>query len=111
MGGAPPPMQHNRNVAIHGNRFSFIRDNAIEPEKGAQNWYVYDNAFYNIHATFSMDRVVKCTVFLADISEWPAVNEVYRTFFEEPFPARSAVAGSGLALGARVELECIATVE
>lgn len=58
----------------------------------------------------AMDRVVKCTVFLADIEEWPAVNAVYRAFFEEPFPARSAVAGSGLALGARVEIECIATV-
>jgi reactive intermediate/imine deaminase len=57
-----------------------------------------------------MDRVVKCTVFLADIEEWPAVNAVYRTFFDPPYPARSAVAGSGLALGARVEVECIATV-
>lgn len=57
-----------------------------------------------------MDRVVKCTVFLADIEDWPAVNAVYRTYFEKPYPARSAVAGSGLALGARVEVECIATV-
>ncbi len=59
----------------------------------------------------SLDRVVKCTIFLADIDEWPAMNEVYRTFFPEHPPARSAVAGSGLALGARVEIECIATVE
>ena len=58
-----------------------------------------------------MDRVVKCTVFLVDIGEWPAVNAVYRTFFEPPYPARSAVAGTGLALGARVEIECIATVD
>jgi len=57
-----------------------------------------------------MDRVVKCTVYLADIADWPAVNTVYRTFFEPPYPARSAVAGSGLAIGARVEIECIATV-
>jgi reactive intermediate/imine deaminase len=55
-----------------------------------------------------LDRVVKCTVFLADIGEWPAMNEVYRTFFSDRPPARSAVAGSGLALGARVEIECIA---
>ena len=58
-----------------------------------------------------MDRVVKCTVFLVDIGEWPAVNAVYRTFFEPPYPARSAVAGTGLALDARVEIECIATVD
>jgi 2-iminobutanoate/2-iminopropanoate deaminase len=55
----------------------------------------------------SMDRVVKCTVFLADIAEWPAMNEVYRTFFPNK-PARSALAASGLALNARVEIECIA---
>ena len=55
----------------------------------------------------SMDRVVKCTVFLADMAEWGAMNEVYRTFFENP-PARSALGASGLALDARVEIECIA---
>jgi len=58
----------------------------------------------------SMDRVVKCLVMLADITEWPAMNEVYVTFFDEHFPARSAFAGSGLALDARVEIECWATV-
>ncbi len=56
----------------------------------------------------SLEAVAKCTVFLADIAEWPAVNDVYRKFFGPQFPARSAVAGSGLALGARVEIECIA---
>jgi len=55
----------------------------------------------------SMDEVVKCTVFLADMAEWGAMNEVYRTYFENP-PARSALGASGLALGARVEIECIA---
>jgi len=55
----------------------------------------------------SMDRVVKCTVFLADMAEWGAMNEVYRTYFPNP-PARSALGVSGLALGARVEIECIA---
>lgn len=59
----------------------------------------------------SMKDIVKCTIFLADIDEWPAMNEVYVTYFNQPFPARSAVAGSGLALGARVEIECIAVVE
>jgi 2-iminobutanoate/2-iminopropanoate deaminase len=54
--------------------------------------------------------VVKCTVFLADIAEWPAFNTVYREFFKKPFPARSALAASGLAMNARVELECIAYV-
>jgi reactive intermediate/imine deaminase len=58
----------------------------------------------------SMSDIVKCTVMLADIKEWPAFNEVYRGFFDKRYPARSAFAGSGLALGARVEVECIAIV-
>jgi len=58
----------------------------------------------------SMPEIVKCTVFLQDIAEWPAFNEVYSQYFDAPYPARSALAASGLALGARVEVECIATI-
>lgn len=58
----------------------------------------------------SMDRVVKCTVFLADMDEWSAMNKVYVEFFPENRPARSALGASGLALDARVEIECIAAV-
>lgn len=57
----------------------------------------------------SLDQVVKCTIFLADIDEWAAMNEVYATFFDTP-PARSALGANGLAIGARVEIECIAVV-
>lgn len=57
---------------------------------------------------YSLADVVKCTVMLADIGEWAAFNEVYRTFFSAPYPARSALGANGLALGARVEVECIA---
>ncbi len=69
----------------------------------------------NIQATLeangsSMDNVVKCTVFLADIDEWAAMNEVYVTFFSNK-PARSALGVNGLALGARTEIECIAVVD
>ena len=59
----------------------------------------------------SLDRVVKCTVFLAEMAEWPAMNEVYVTFFPEHPPARSALAASGLALDARLEIECIVAVD
>ncbi len=58
----------------------------------------------------SLDKVVKCTVFLADISEWGQMNEVYREYFPDHKPARSALGASGLALGARTEIECIATL-
>ncbi len=58
----------------------------------------------------SLRDVVKCTVFLADIAEWPLFNAAYKQVFAAPFPARSALAASGLALGARVEVECIAVL-
>jgi enamine deaminase RidA (YjgF/YER057c/UK114 family) len=58
----------------------------------------------------TMDDVVKCTVFLADFAEWGAMNEVYTTFFPKHRPARSAVAVSGLASNARVEIECMAVI-
>ena len=57
----------------------------------------------------SIDNVVKCTVILADIKEWPAMNNVYKTFFTK-YPARTSFAASGLALNARVEIECIAVI-
>ncbi len=58
----------------------------------------------------SMDKIVKCTVMMADMKEWDRMNVVYREFFPEGrLPARSAFGTSGLALNARVEIECIAT--
>jgi len=57
-----------------------------------------------------MDRVVKCTVMMADMQEWDRMNVVYREFFPaDRLPARSAFGATALALGARVEIECIAT--
>jgi reactive intermediate/imine deaminase len=58
----------------------------------------------------SMDRVVKCTVMMADMREWDRMNVVYATYFPTNKPARSALGANGLALGARVEIECWATV-
>jgi reactive intermediate/imine deaminase len=57
-----------------------------------------------------MSDVVKCTVMLADIGEWGTFNEIYQDYFSAPYPARSAFGANGLAMGARVELECIAAV-
>lgn len=59
----------------------------------------------------SLDRVVKCTVMMADMTEWPAMNAVYAEHFRLHLPARSAFGASSLALGGRVEIECIATVD
>ena len=53
--------------------------------------------------------VVKCTVMLDDMKDWPAFNQVYVTYFpDKKFPARSAFGADGLALGALLEVECIA---
>lgn len=60
------------------------------------------------HTGSSLDRVFKCTVFLADIADYQAMNTVYAEVFGDHLPARSTVAGSGLALGASVEIECMA---
>ncbi|MES9995877.1 Rid family detoxifying hydrolase [Desulfovibrio aminophilus] len=55
-----------------------------------------------------LDRVLKTTVYLADIKDFTAVNEVYAVYFAEPFPARSCFQVAALPLGAKVEIEVIA---
>jgi 2-iminobutanoate/2-iminopropanoate deaminase len=72
-----------------------------------------EQALENIKAVLarhgsSLDDVVKCSVFLADMRDWPAFNQVYRKFFSARLPARSALGANGLALGAKVEVECLA---
>ena len=59
-------------------------------------------------AGLGLGNVVKTTVFLADMADFTAMNEVYAEFFSAPFPARSAVAVKTLPKGALVEIECIA---
>lgn len=56
----------------------------------------------------SMDQVVKTTVYLKDMNDFAAVNEVYSTFFTEPYPARSAVEVARLPKDALVEIEAVA---
>ncbi len=56
------------------------------------------------------ERVFKCLVMLADMKEWAEMNRAYARFFGEHRPARSSFATKGLALGARVEIECVAWV-
>ena len=57
------------------------------------------------------EDIFKCTCMLVDIKDWPKMSKVYKSFFNrEKLPARSAFAGSGLALNAKVEIECLAKV-
>lgn len=60
------------------------------------------------HAGSSMDKVVKTTVFLSDMNDFAKMNEVYSSFFAEPYPARSAVQVARLPKDAKVEIEVIA---
>ena len=67
----------------------------------------------NIKATLAangatMDDIIKCRVFIEDIKEWGIFNEEYVKFFPNKKPARSALGANGLALGAKVEVECMA---
>jgi len=57
---------------------------------------------------YTLHDLVKCTVLLADMSKWGEFNEIYKTYFDGRYPARSAMGVNGLALGAQVEVECIA---
>lgn len=59
----------------------------------------------------TMQNVIKTTVFLADLADFAKVNEVYATFFTQPYPARSCVEVAAIPKGAGVEIECIAVIE
>ncbi len=59
----------------------------------------------------SLEKVVKTTIFLSDMEDFKAVNEVYATFFKDHKPARSTVAVKTLPLNVKVEIECIALVK
>lgn len=58
----------------------------------------------------SLDQVAKCTVFLADIKDFAEFNAIYREYFKTNLPARTTIAVSGLVIGARIEIDCIAFV-
>jgi len=88
----------------------------IDPQTGqlregaeAQTIQVLENLKAVLEAgDASLDTVVKTTVFLADLADGPVVNAVYKRYFPDVPPTRSAVQISGLARGARVEIECVA---
>lgn len=83
----------------------------VSPDVGAQAQRALQNVAAILEAAGSgLDRLVKVTVFLADIGDWPAVNEVYARLVPEPYPARSALAVKDLPKGALVEIEAVAAI-
>jgi 2-iminobutanoate/2-iminopropanoate deaminase len=91
----------------------------MDPETGnlaegveAQAERALDNIAAILEAAgLEMKDVVKVTIFLSDMGDFPKVNEVYARYFSEPWPARACVAVAGLPKGALVEIECIAALE
>lgn len=104
--------------AIKANGFVFVSGQIpIDPGTGdfvaggirEQTAQVLKNVSAVLEASGSdLTKVVKTTVFLADMHEFVPMNEVYSTFFEEPPPARATVAAAGLPRNARVEIEVVA---
>lgn len=83
--------------------------NVIDGDVGAQTEQVLKNLGAVLAAAdCSFDDVVKTTIFLVDMNDFTAVNDVYATYFNNAKPARSTVAVAGLPRGVRVEIDCIA---
>lgn len=82
----------------------------IEDDVVAQTTQILQNLSTVLKAVQrDFSHVVKVTVFLTDMNDFAAMNAVYAMYFEAPYPARSTIAVKALPLGARVEMECIAT--
>ena len=91
-------------------------DPATQTIKGETAAEQAEQVFTNIEAVLaeaglSMSNVIKSTVFLTDLNDFGAVNEVYAKHFVKPYPARSCVEVSALPKGAKVECEVIAAKE
>lgn len=84
----------------------------IEGSVGEQTRRVFANLAAVLRAAGgSLDDIVKVNVYLVSMGDFAAMNDVYRTVFSEPFPARTTVAVAELPLGARVEIEAVAAVD
>ena len=108
------------NAVIVGNMIYLSGNIGINPETGklapggikAETRQTLENIKAVLEANgSSLDQAIKITVMLADIKEWETMNEVYKQFFLDKRPARSAFGTSGLALNARLEIECIALIK
>lgn len=81
----------------------------VEGDVEAQTHRAFDNLQLVLEdAGLTMDDVVKCNVYLTDMSNFAAMNRAYQTRFAAPYPARTTVAVAGLPLNAQVEIELVA---
>ncbi|MFQ6082004.1 MAG: RidA family protein [Candidatus Aminicenantia bacterium] len=106
--------------AILANGFLFVSGQiAIDPASGQLNQgpieQQTEQVLKNLKAILeaagsSMDKVVKTTVYLKDINDYPKMNEIYGKYFQPPYPARAAIQVARLPKDVRVEIEAIALV-
>ena len=104
--------------AIVENGFVFVSgQGCINPATGAiergdtrsETKRVFENLKTILEAAgSSLAKVVKCNVYLRDINDFQAMNDVYATYFEPPYPARTTIQAGALPAGIAVEIECIA---
>lgn len=116
-----PPPQAPYSQAIIANGFVFVSGQGpIDPKTGRivlgdikdQTRLVLENIKTILEASgSSLDKAVKCSVFLKDIHDFAAMNEVYKTYFKENPPARTTVQAGDIFGGIGVEIDCIATLE
>ena len=114
---APKPIGPYSQAVVEGDFIFVAGQGCINPLTGklelgdvrSETKRVFENLRAILQAAgSSLDHVVKCNVYLRDINDFAAMNEVYATFFTAPFPARTTIQAGALPGGIAVEIECIA---
>ena len=113
----PKPVGPYSQAIVEGDFIFVAGQGPINPGTGslelgdvrAETKRVFENIKAILQAAgSSLDQVMKCNVYLRDINDFAAMNEVYATFFSAPFPARTTIQAGALPGGIAVEIECIA---
>ena len=114
---APKPVGPYSQAIVEGDFIFVAGQGPINPGTGkvelgdarSETKRVFENMRAILDAAgSSLDHVVKCNVYLRDINDFAAMNEVYQTYFSAPFPARTTIQAGALPGGIAVEIECIA---
>jgi 2-iminobutanoate/2-iminopropanoate deaminase len=114
---APKPVGPYSQAIVEGDFIFVAGQGPINPLTGAlelgdarsETKRVFENLRAILQAAgSSLDHVVKCNVYLREIKDFAAMNEVYATYFSAPFPARTTIQAGALPGGIAVEIECIA---
>jgi 2-iminobutanoate/2-iminopropanoate deaminase len=114
---APKPIGPYSQGIIEGDFIFVAGQGPIDPVTGklelgdarSETKRVFENIKAILEAgSSSLDMVVKCNVYLRDINDFAAMNEVYTTYFKQPYPARTTIQAGALPGGIGVEIECIA---